>query len=193
MKIINTLCYTPLLLSMMVGVPAFVYAESAPAYKGAAAEVVDGKGNMHVPKEYRTVYQMLGTWAVASDPEPGNKEMHVVYASPKTISAFRRTGHYPDGTVLVKEVYKSANNKMTTGLVGSPGNLVGWFVMVKDDLHRFPDNKLWGDGWGWAWFDAKDPKNTTSTNYVTDCQACHVPAKNSDWVYSSGYPVLKNK
>lgn len=191
MKIINTLCSTSLILSMMVGVPALVHAESAPIYKGAAAEVVDGKGNMHVPKEYRTVYQMLGTWAVASDSGPGNKEMHVVYASPKTITAFRKSGHYPDGTVLVKEVYKSSNNKMTTGLVGSPGALVGWFVMVKDDMHRFPDNKLWGDGWGWAWFDVKDPKKTTSTNYVTDCQACHVPAKDSGWIYSSGYPVLK--
>ncbi|TXG98934.1 MAG: cytochrome C [Nevskiaceae bacterium] len=191
MKIINTLCVTSVSLLMMVGVPSLCHAESTSAYKGATAAVVDSKGNMRVPEEYRTVYQMLGTWAVAADPGPGNKEMHVVYASPKTISTFRKTGHYPDGTVLVKEVYKSANNKMTTGLVGSPGSLVGWFVMVKDDVGRFPNNKLWGDGWGWAWFDAKDSKKTTSTDYKSDCQACHVPAKDSDWIYSTGYPALK--
>jgi hypothetical protein len=24
-----------------------------------------------------------------------------------------------------------------------------------------PDNKLWGDGWGWSWFDAGNPTKTT--------------------------------
>jgi hypothetical protein len=50
---------------------------------------------------------------------------------------------------------------------------------------------LWGDGWGWSWFDAADPSKTTSTNYKFDCLTCHVPAKASDWVYIDGYPALK--
>src|SRR3954451_22918957 len=26
------------------------------------------------------------------------------------------------------------------------------------DAQRFPENELWGDRWGWALFEAKDPK-----------------------------------
>ena len=41
----------------------------------------------------------LGSWAVAKDDGPGSKEMHMVYASPGTIAAYRKDGHFPDGTV----------------------------------------------------------------------------------------------
>lgn len=178
-------------LSMMVSINAYARTGTHAKYTGATAEVVDDKGNMHIPADYQTTYQMLGTWAVAAEKGPGSKEMHVVYASPGTITAYRKNGHYPDGAVLVKEVYKTETKPMTTGTVSSAGTLVGWFLMVKDDVGRFPENKLWGEGWGWAWFDAKDSKQTTSTDYKKDCQACHVPAKDSDWIYSEGYPPLK--
>jgi hypothetical protein len=67
----------------------------------APAAVVDDKGNLRVPADYRTAYQMLGSWAVAKDDGPGSKEMHMVYASPGTIAANRKDGHFHDGTVLV--------------------------------------------------------------------------------------------
>jgi len=160
-------------------------------YVGAPAAVVYEKGSMRVPSEYQTTYQMLGTWAVAADGTPGSKEMHVVYASPGGIVSFRKDGHFADGTVLVKEVYEAATNEMTTGTVSTAHHLKGWFVMVKDSVGRYPGNKLWGDGWGWAWFDASDPLKTTSTDYATDCQSCHVPAQASDWIYTNGYPPLR--
>jgi hypothetical protein len=160
-------------------------------YGGAAAAVVDDKGNLRVPADYRTTYQTLGSWAVAADEGPGSRQLHVVYASPGTIAAYRKTGHFPDGAVLVKEVFNTATEEMTTGTVSHAGMLMGWFVMVKDSVGRYPGNKLWGDGWGWAWFDAADPSKTTSTDYKTNCQSCHVPAQGSDWVYTSGYPPLK--
>ncbi|MPY90737.1 MAG: hypothetical protein GEU99_22815 [Luteitalea sp.] len=65
-----------------------------------------------------------------------------------------------------------------------------WTVMVKDNVGRFPGNKLWGAGCGWAWFEATDPQKTTSTDYTTDCQSCHVSARASDWIYTRGYPPL---
>ena len=190
-KIASALGVALVALSMMTSVTAYGQTDTRSAYKGATAEVVDDKGNMHIPADYQLTYQMLGTWAVAADKGSGSKEMHVVYASPGTIAAYRKTGHYPDGAVLVKEVYEATTKSMTTGTVSSAGTLVGWFLMVKDDVGRFPKNKLWGDGWGWAWFDAADSKKTTSTDYKKDCQACHVPAKNSEWIYSYGYPPLQ--
>jgi len=80
-------------------------------YGGAAAAVVDDNGNLHVPADYRTTYQVLGSWAVAKDDGAGSKEMHMVYASPGTIAAYRKDGRFPDGAVLVQEVFKTVTNR----------------------------------------------------------------------------------
>jgi hypothetical protein len=159
----------------------------------AAVSVVDGNGNMHVPENYRRAYEYLGTWAVAAEQSPGAKEIHVVYASPGAVEAYNADGHFPDGTVLVKEVFQAATASMTTGTVSHADVLKGWFVMVRDPTGRHTGNRLWGDGWGWSWFDAANPTTTTSTNYTTNCRGCHVPAQGTDWIYIGGYPSLRPK
>lgn len=156
----------------------------------AQPHVVDAKGNLRVPENYRTLYQALGTWAIAADSGRGSREMHLVYASPGAVAAYRAAGHFPDGTVLVKEVFGTSTTGMTTGTVSHAATLKGWFVMVRDSKNTRPGNALWGDGWGWSWFDADKPLKTTSTNYKTDCQGCHLPARATDWIYTSGYPTL---
>src|SRR5262249_30980380 len=84
-----------------------------------------GQGNLHGPSAYRRTSEFLGTWAVAAKPGPGSKEIHDVYASPGTIAAFHKDGHFPDGTVLVKEVYAAATGQMTTGTVSHADKLKG--------------------------------------------------------------------
>jgi hypothetical protein len=153
--------------------------------------VVDAQGDLHVPSSYRAAYEFLGTWAIAAAKGVGSSELHSVYATPGAIAAFHASGHFPDGTVLIKEVHETSTAPMTTGTVSHARTLKGWFVMVKDSKNSHPGNVLWGDGWGWSWFDAGNPTTTTSTNYRTDCLPCHVPAQTTDWVYTSGYPTLK--
>ncbi|MCP3411217.1 cytochrome P460 family protein [Bradyrhizobium sp. CCGB01] len=155
------------------------------------ATVADRGGHLHVPDDYRTTYQLLGSWAIATDDGHGSKELHVVYASPGAIDAYRKDKRFPDGAVLIKEVFEASTAEMTTGTVSHAGALKGWFVMVKDTANKHPDSALWGDGWGWSWFDAGDRSKTTTTSYRAQCQACHVPAQESDWVYVDGYPPLK--
>ena len=179
-------------VSAMFAIAAYGQMDSARSGNGQKAEAVeDAAGNLHVPEAYRTTYQSLGSWAVSADQEKGSKELHLVYASPGTVAAYSRDGHFPDGTVLVKEVYEAATGPMTTGTVSHAGTLKGWFVMVKDSNGRHAGNKLWGEGWGWSWFDAGNPSKTTSTDYKADCQSCHVPARGSDWIYVGGYPPLR--
>jgi Cytochrome P460 len=155
------------------------------------AAVVDASGNLRVPDDYLTTYPFLGAWAVASERGPGSKELHATYASPGAVAAFRKDGRFPEGTTLVKEVFETATGSMTTGTVSHADTLKGWFVMVKAGDGRYPGNKLWGDGWGWSWFDAANPSKTTSTDYKADCLGCHVPARGTDWIYVGGYPPLK--
>ena len=179
-------------VSAMFAIAAYGQMDSARSGNGHKAEAVeDAAGNLHVPEAYRTTYQSLGSWAVSADQEKGSKELHLVYASPGTVAAYSRDGHFPDGTVLVKEVYEAATGSMTTGTVSHAGTLKGWFVMVKDSNGRHAGNKLWGEGWGWSWFDAANPVKTTSKDFRTDCLGCHIPAKATDWIYVSGYPGLK--
>jgi Cytochrome P460 len=154
-------------------------------------QVADAGGNLHVPDGYRHTYEFLGTWAVAADQGQGAKELHNVYASRGATDAYRNDGKFPDGTVLVKEVLRAATKDMTTGAVSRADTLKGWFVMVKDDKGLYPRSKLWGDGWGWSWFDVANLSKTTSTNYRVDCLSCHVPAQASGWIYVAGYPPLK--
>src|SRR5262245_18604183 len=113
-------------ISAMVAVAAYAQMDWP-----KAETLIDAAGNLRVPDAYRTTYQSLGSWAVAADQGQGSKELHVVFASPGTITAYRNDGGFPDGAVLVKEVFEVDTGRMTTGTVSHAGTLKGWFVMVK--------------------------------------------------------------
>jgi hypothetical protein len=161
----------------------------------AVEKVDDGKGNLHVPENYRARYRFIGSWAVAGDDKgSGSKEIHTVYASPGAAEGYLKTGHFEDGAVLVKEVFETKTADMTTGTVSHADNLKGWFVMVRDARNSaHPGNPLWGDGWGWSWFDYGNTTKTTTTDYHNDCMGCHVPATSTDFIYVDGYPSLKRR
>jgi len=177
---------------LCVALGAFLLYPDLIAAEARTEPVADAAGNLHVPSNYRTNYQFLGSWSVAQDQGAGAKEMHIVYASPGTAEAYRKSGKFPEGAVLVKEVYGAETAPMTTGTVSHVQTLKGWFVLIKATKNPHPDNKLWGDGWAWSWFDADKPQKTTSTDYHTDCLTCHVPAKDTDWIYIQGYPLFKH-
>jgi hypothetical protein len=154
-------------------------------------DLVDGKGNIRRPQDYRDHFPTLGTFVVL-DPTAGD-QMHNTYASPGTAEYYRKTGKYADGTVLVKEVFGTDHARMTTGDAHWASGTKVWFVMIKDEKGRYRGNPLWGDGWGWALFKSDAPDKQVATDYKKDCLGCHVPAKATDWVYVQGYPVLKSK
>jgi hypothetical protein len=155
-------------------------------HSSKSLSVEDARGNLHVPTDYRERYEFLGSWAAG-----GGKQIHNVYASPGTRAAFKRTGKFPDGTVLVKEQFEAESATMTSGVSSHATNLLGWFVLVKNDNNRHSDNPLWGDGWGWSHFDLAAPTKTTATNYKSDCMPCHIPAQKTDYIYLQGYPGLR--
>ena len=100
--------------------------------------VVDAAGKLRVPPNYHASYQYLGSWSVAADANEGAKEMHIVYASPAAVGQYKRTGHFADGTVLVKEVFAAQTLSMTTGTVSHPNPepvLAGVAHELQDRLH----------------------------------------------------------
>src|SRR5713101_1769905 len=55
---------------------------------GQQEALVDAQGNLHVPSDYRAVYEFLGTWAIAADKGVGSSELHIVYATPGATAAY---------------------------------------------------------------------------------------------------------
>ena len=140
---------------------------------------VDPKtGAISVPENYRE-WPTLGTWAHAKvEGAPGLQEYHVVYTQPDTIKYYKEKNRFPDGAVLVKELLNADTMSMTTGpAVGHATTIKGWFVLVRDTNGRFQESRLWGDGWGWSFFNPDDPQRTVSKNYKIDCLPCHTPAR----------------
>ncbi|MGI9535303.1 MAG: cytochrome P460 family protein [Thermodesulfobacteriota bacterium] len=157
---------------------------------------VDKEGKISLPLNIRNSWEYLGAWVVPEKPDGTKTDgygFHDVFASPGSIEKFNKDNKkFADGTVLVKEVRSIDSASMTTGpKVLFAGSEILWFVMIKDEKGRFKDNPNWGNGWGWALFLADDKTKNVSTNYQKDCLGCHIPAKNTDWIYLQGYPVLK--
>ncbi len=150
---------------------------------------VDGQGNISLPDDFRRDLVHLGSWYV---PEGGASGFHDVYTEKETIDAYRETGKFPDGAILVKELRSSQAGTYSTGegVSFATSGIKQWFVMIKDATDRFPDNSNWGEGWGWALFKADDTSKNASADYASDCLGCHVPAKANDWVYTEAYPTL---
>lgn len=177
----------------LVAIPAGIPAEPL-SYAQTYEQYVRPDGTITVPEDYRTRFTFLGTFSVAgNDPAGGQAQFHQVYIDPDAVLHYRRTRAFPDGAILVKELQKTRALEMTTGHVSSWDGGAGWFVMIKDTEGRFKDSGLWGDGWGWALFDASDRTKPTTTDYKAECIACHTPVKKTDWVHVWAYPLLGAK
>ena len=115
-------------------------------------------GAISVPEDY-TLWPTLGTWthAKADNGAANIHEYHVVYTQPETIKYYQKKRRFPDGAVLVKELLHAETMSMTTGpAVGHATTIKAFFVLVRDTKGRFKSSPLWGDGWGWSFFNADD-------------------------------------
>ena len=168
------------------------------SFTSTYGSLVDDAGNISLPNNFRSDWVFLGTWSIAEKDIERSSEasghgaagLHNVYTQRGVAEYFQQNGKFPDGAVIIKELFKAVTAPMTTGTVSRGGEVEGWFVMVKDTEGRFKSNPLWGEGWGWALFNAGQPDKSATKNYKTECIGCHIPARDDDWIYVSGYPVL---
>lgn len=179
-----------LMLSLVAVLSMSLFYSSQAEEDGSFSPYVDSEGNITRPTEFREKWTYLGSWVHPEDMKSG---MHNVYTEPGVAEKYKQNGNkFPDGAVIIKEVLSQGSQDMTTGKGVLHGkDKVLWFVMVKDEKGRFADNPKWGDGWGWALYNADAPSKDVATDYKKDCLGCHIPAKGTDWIYTEGYPVLK--
>ncbi len=184
-------------VTIIAATTSVIVAFSAEKTTGSDISAVnDAEPALHVPiVDYRREWIQLGTFSVLADvPSDGAKELHVVYTERKNLEDYLKSGQFPDGTVLVKDVFAAKTESLTTGTASFAGDLAGRFVMVKDAANqRAGPSPLWGDGWGWAFYEGSETKRTVTTDYRADCLGCHEPARSQDLIFVQGYPILRNE
>ncbi|HEY2944957.1 MAG TPA: cytochrome P460 family protein [Vicinamibacteria bacterium] len=154
----------------------------------ATAPAYDAAGALLRPEGYRRwvfVGASLGLSYNEGKHEDGPGEFHHVYLRPESYEAFRRTGRFPDKTVLMLELHQAAQKVAPSRHGLFEGPRVALEAAVKD-VGRFPD--------GWAYFSFGDGSQPTATPFPRSrCFDCHRQHAASDNVFVQFYPVLRDK
>jgi uncharacterized protein (TIGR03067 family) len=162
---------------------------SAPAGPTEQAARFEGKDTLLRPEGYREwvfVGSSQGLRYEEGKKESRQQEYKNVYIDPAAYRAYKETGAFPQGTVLVLET-AAGEEKKEPGLRGSfQKEFTGLSAAVKDK-DRFPD--------GWAYFTFSDGRGKTKTKAQpakkSACYDCHLKKGAEDNVFTQFYPVLK--
>ena len=162
---------------------------AAPGVAPAEIPAYDAAGALLRPEGYREwmfVGASLGL-SYAGPPrasEDAHGDFHTVYLRPEAYRHYRRTGRFPDRTVLVLELFEAASKvaPSTQGLF--EGRRVALEAAVKDT--RLPD------GWGYFNFgDGSEGRATAAPRGA--CFSCHLEHAAADNVFVQFYPVLRDR
>jgi hypothetical protein len=172
------------------------------ATAGALAETVPGPewtadDQLKLPTGYHS-WVFLGsplTPHALNDEKAGFPEFHNVYIHPAAYRVYRRTGEFPEGTILLKELQLTlprqnadGSRKEASGRGYFPGKLNGIDISVKDS-NRFKAT----NGWGFFNFGHHAPPyaETAPAAPVEACAACHM-ANPEGMVFSQFYTHILN-
>ena len=110
---------------------------------------------------------------------------------------YKATGEFAEGTQIVKELVLLVEGEFEDGSVTrSPGR--GYYAdkpialaLEYKDSERFPD----APG-GWAYYDfgiGQPYKTSAPAHPYEECAACHERAKDTDYVFTENYTVMRER
>lgn len=144
----------------------------------------DRDGQLLFPAEYREwVFLSSGLDMSYSDVPTTAHVFDNVFAAPAAHAAFKRTGKWPDGTVLIMEK-RAGTSRGSINRSGhfQTGDVVGVEAHVKDAA-RFKG------GWGFFIFAAGKP--AARVPYSAACYSCHLANASVDTTFVQFYPTLR--
>ena len=120
-------------------------------------------------------------------------EYHNVYIEPGSYEIFKKTGEFPDRTIMFKELQLTlpgenpdGSRTEPSGRGYFPGAFNGGDATVKD-TKRYADT----GGWGYYKFNHHEPKAPTATVQPRDkCAFCHIASAKKDEVWTQFYRLL---
>lgn len=161
------------------------------------AAVYDAGGNLLRPEGFRE-WVFIGaplTPNGLNNGSAGFPEFHHVYVNPDAFAVYRRTGLFPEGTVVTKELVLLKSGLHPDGSLDAPsgrgffaGRYNGMDVMVKDS-QRFAET----GGWGFFNFGHQAPPYSKSAAAApaADCAGCHQANAEKDMMFIQYYPILQ--
>src|SRR5258705_11985752 len=128
----------------------------------------------------------------------GFPEYHHVYVEEKNLDVYLKTGDFPEGTVIVKELtrvldptFPDSSRTEPSGRGYFNGAYNGIDLSVKDSKRYAKTN-----GWGYYTFGHHPlPYDETSAERpVTECAGCHIAnVAKTDMTWIQFYPLLRDK
>lgn len=180
MKHLWTTLGAGLLVTASVG--AFAYNNAKPA---AAAQYTES-GELIFPVSYREwVFLTSGVNMTYSEQPSGMDHDMVdnVFVDPQSWQEFKKTGRWPDGTVMVKEPRMGAREgSISKGGTFQTEELFSLEVHVKD-------SKRFKDGWAFFVHNGQAPAEVIPSDAA--CYSCHIGSGAVDTTFVQFYPTAK--
>jgi hypothetical protein len=190
---------TALVIAVLIGAgAAMFYSRPSPPQAQQSGGVFNPDGKMKLPTGYRE-WVFLGaplTPNALNNGKASFPEFHNVYVEKKNFDAYQKTGKFPEGTVIVKELvllqkptFPDGSQQAPSGRGYFEGDFNGMDVSVKDSK-RFAGT----NGWGYFTFGhhALPYEQTAAESSTAECAGCHIAnVAQTDMTYEQFYPVLR--
>jgi len=149
-------------------------------------------GELQRPTGYRE-WVYVGTPVTPNDMNNGKAafpEHHNVYIDPTSWKEWKRSGTFPENTILIKELVSVGGKQAVSGNGYFQGEFIGLEATIKSEK-LFPN-----EPGNWAYFsfstpDHKSLKETAKAFPAASCNACHENSAADDFVFTQYYPVLR--
>jgi hypothetical protein len=163
----------------------------AKAADGFPKPTFNDKGELLRPDVSYREWVYIGTPLTPNDlnpPEAPFPEFHNVYIHPSDFDHWKRTGTFPDGTVIIKELVLVGTKQAVSGKGYFMGEFTGLEASIKDSK-RFKDEPGY---WAYFSFGHSYPLADSSQAFpAAACNACHAASAADDFVFTQFYPVLR--
>lgn len=190
----------------LAGAAVLALMACAPLFQQAEAQMGMTMGAQINDANETTIPEGFREWVFLGAPltphglnggQAGFPEFHHVYIEPGAYAAYKRTGAFPEGTTIVKELallkeghYPDGSRDEASGRGFFADRVAGIDMMVKDS-QRFPES----NGWGFFNFGHHEPPYAAKAAAapVEACAACHTANATYDMVFTTFYPILGRK
>jgi hypothetical protein len=168
-------------------VTTLVYADrqgtnTAPAHGRYLPEYTKD-GDLMLPKNWRS-WVYVGSPLTPdglNDNKEGFPEYHNVYIEPGSYEIYKKTGEFPDGTIMFKELQR----------VLGPKDFPDGSLTQPSGRGSFPGAQT-GSTWGYYNFNHHEPKAPTAKlRPKTECAFCHQASAKKDEVWTQFYRLLE--
>ncbi len=187
-----------LVAAAIVAGAAMFHSRPVAAQGKQSGAVFTPDGKMKLPSGYRE-WVFIGAPLTPNALNKGKAsfpEFHNVYVEKSNFDAYQKTGKFPEGTVLVKELvlvvkptFPDGSREEPSGRGYFEGEFNGMDVSVKDSK-RFAGT----NGWGYFTFGhhALPYEQTAAESPKSECAWCHIAnVAKTDMTWVQFYPVLR--